>query len=797
MTDYEGRELIILTSSEYPEWVSTGIDRVIYDIDSQLRLLENSADLCDYIVSIASGVLCGVVDNVMSAEIDLRRGRDLSDNIVESFVLSTARFFGFKGDSLSDAVRFLEEKFPIPSDGSSPDFGGGLSHHLRDFAHHPTMLGLCFSLLTQFTGKAYGTDVLGNFIAVDVPERSLAYIGGDAFEKLQNGIVTWFFHLVSDVAGSSGTAGLSGGTGIPGPILSLAKELSTLPFVREFRIDNKSTSQFISKLFNGTLFARRDESGKLIKDSIYKFDLRGELAVGLELGRQAIPVLLNECIVRTFYFIRRLAVEIKLRKVRTLEDFDRIKWNDVKPCGSSTLARMLTISTGVFITVDIASAAAQRKYWVAVNYVGVGRFALAIGQDVAWSLKGRDLKRLRRMYERIRTNTFTQSDNAIYRGMGNMYEDTGKFELDKDQTEILYNLELRKTLHDIEETKAIVDHDNIKRLKQEWSDEWKQVMEACYTGFTGDADAKLHWYSKKELVDRVEERNPEGVWFRLVLLEAMLFEPYYPMSAETDENGNKSASKKYSRLKFNRSEGDKFLDSFFAGDYYTEGYIKRLRDCYKKVRMELNEVFDSIVKSIAVMAAIAIPVIAAAGIYAPALAVGLVGSKFVGLSGAALTSACLAYLGGGAVAVGGAGMAGGMATIVGGAAILSFSVGSGAAGVAAAAMLRGKSSIIADSAKLMVALREIFLNDEHDIEYSVSVEEQYVNAIKELESLRFDLELQADTADKEREKELQKAIKQTQKTVGAMRAARKSMAQFTSSFETGLEQASDESEKND
>lgn len=97
----------------------------------------------------------------------------------------------------------------------------------------------------------------------------------------------------------------------------------------------------------------------------------------------------------------------------------------------------------------------------------------------------------------------------------------------------------------------------------------------------------------------------------------------------------------------------------------------------------------------------------------------------------------------------------------------------------------------------MVALREIFLNDEHDIEYSVSVEEQYVNAIKELESLRFDLELQADTADKEREKELQKAIKQTQKTVGAMRAARKSMAQFTSSFETGLEQASDESEKND
>lgn len=29
----------------------------------------------------------------------------------------------------------------IPSDGNTPDFGGGLQHHLRDFAHHPTIVG--------------------------------------------------------------------------------------------------------------------------------------------------------------------------------------------------------------------------------------------------------------------------------------------------------------------------------------------------------------------------------------------------------------------------------------------------------------------------------------------------------------------------------------------------------------------------------------------------------------------------------------------------------------------------------
>lgn len=62
---------------------------------------------------------------------------------------------------------------------------------------------------------------------------------------------------------------------------------------------------------------------------------------------------------------------------------------------------------------------------------------------------------------------------------------------------------------------------------------------------------------------------------------------------------------------------------------------------------------------------------------APAIAVTLVGSNFAGLSGAALTSACLAYVGGGAIAAGGLGMSGGIATIVGGGAILGLGVGAG------------------------------------------------------------------------------------------------------------------------
>lgn len=73
-------------------------------------------------------------------------------------------------------------------------------------------------------------------------------------------------------------------TGLPGPILSMTKELSVLPLFKNMKIEDNTLSVFLSKLFNGTLFARRDESGKIIKDSVQKLDLRGEMGIAKELG---------------------------------------------------------------------------------------------------------------------------------------------------------------------------------------------------------------------------------------------------------------------------------------------------------------------------------------------------------------------------------------------------------------------------------------------------------------------------------------------------------------------------------
>lgn len=766
------------------------LDSVIFNLDSQIDMLSSKADKWDYLLAVGSGIACGMMDILWTGDFSLAEGRNISAQQIDNLVKKTAKILGCESDDLKNCVKFLEDKFPIPADGSASDFGGGLQHHLRDFAHHPTIVGLIFSLLTQFTYKSYGTDLNGNFIMVDVPDKSKIFIGEDIFSKIVNGTIIWFFHLISDMAGSRSTVGLSGGTGIPGPILSIAKEMSVVPFFKNFKKDDMSISLFLSKLFNGTLLAKHDENGKIIPDSIVKLDLRGEMGFVVELEKQIIPVIANECIVRTFYMIRRLAQQIKQVDIKSIDDFKKVRVNEIFPINSPTLARMLTVATGVFTTLDVSDAVITRKYWVSVNYVGIGRFTLALGNEMVWALKRRDIKKIKDMYEKINRYTYTNTDRRIYERIGgNMEYD--KFGISEEQTEILYNLEYYKILNDIETTKILVGGDKINQLKREWLEEWKTYITMGYAGFINKVDAKINWYSSEELDKKIELNNPNKPWFRLVLLEAMLFEPYYALSTETDKKGNEVPSKKYSVLNnpitgYNKNSGDKYLNEVYAEKYQLPGYVKRLRKCYDKMCRELNEVLKTAITSIAITAGITIVTVITAGSLAPAIAVTLVGSNFAGLSGAALTSACLAYVGGGAIAAGGLGMSGGIATIVGGGAILGLGVGAGVGSAVGAVSLMGKKNTILQSAKLMVSVREIFLNDERDIEYSNTVYEKYVQNIADIEKDLIELQLKANVADNKQKKKLKAEIKSAEDTVKAMKIAMKSMNKFISSYETGV-----------
>ena len=774
---------------------SANYERSLFELDREIYQLSGHADQLDYFVAVASGIVCGMVDVLWTGDFDFQAGRAITADKVNGFVIKTAKMLGCPGDDIKGSVAFLENKFPVPSDGNTPDFGGGLQHHLRDFGHHPTIVGLFFSLLTQFTGMSYGTDTSGSFISVPVPEKSLEYIGADVPEKIFRGTVTWFFHLVSDVAGSSSTAGLSGGTGIPGPILSLAKELAALPVFKNTSTGNNDLSIFLSKVFNGTLFAKRDENGNIIRDTVEKFDFRGELGAAFESGKQAGPVVANDIIVRSFYFVRRLASEIKNTHVSSFSDLQRLDWEQCKPFDNRTIDRMLLIASGVFSSIDLTGAVLTKKYWVSVNYIGLGRFTVAVGTEAVNLLRLRDIQKVKRMYERIQQNTFGNTDNRIYGRLGDQEDNEkadSRFGLTLEQTEILYNLECYKTRNDIRKTGGLLGKDQMMQLKIKWLAEWENYIETGFPGFTNDPHAVLHWYDESTLLKKIAENDPSQVWFRLVLLEVMVFEPYYPLSVV---NGSKGAtpSTKYKALDnpvygFNKGEGDRFLEAFFKSQpYYKAGYVKRLRTCYDKVIKELTEVLKTALTSLGIAAVMTIAFATVIGAFAGPIAVAMVGSNFTGLSGAALTSACLAYVGGGAIAAGGAGMLGGTIAIVGGGTLLGMGVGAGVGGVVGAASLMGKKGTILQSAKLLVSVREIFLNDEHDTEYSDYVYEQYVKKITEIEKGLVDLKMKAETTSKEEQEKLRKEIKNAEEAVHVMKIAMKSLNRYKSSFEFGYD----------
>ena len=369
------------------------------EIESQIEKYSSNADSFDYILAVSSGILSGLIDVLFVGDFSLERGTQWGKDKVDHFVLSVAKIKGYEGDKLDGAVRFLEKKYPIPADSATSIFGGGATHHLKDFSHHPTPLGLMFSLLTQFTGKVYGTNSVGAFIVEDVPSTEL--IGDNISSKISIGFINWLFHMVSDMAGSSSSITYGKyGTGLPGPFVSLLKELSSLPFFSHEE-NCRGFAYWISKLFNGTLLAKRDEGNRIIPDSVIKFDLRAEIGVSYELGRQAIPVIINECLVRLCFFIRRLILEIKSIEPSSINDIiQKTNWDRTLPFKNRTITRMITISSATFFAIDVADAGIRAAiksggdpatfaggFLLRLNFVESGRFLFAISDEISSEIK--------------------------------------------------------------------------------------------------------------------------------------------------------------------------------------------------------------------------------------------------------------------------------------------------------------------------------------------------------------------------------------------------------------------------
>ena len=188
-------------------------------------------------------------------------------------------------------------------------------------------------------------------------------------EKLIYGTINWFTSLVSK------------DTKLNGPINSL------LEGIRE----SKSSVKLMNKTNVSEGIHKEISSGRL------------NLTEGLtitNLAKQTLPVLLNECLVRAFYFIHRFFQEVDNNHITSLRDLVLIDWKSTIPFKNRTVVRMLTISTAVFSALDIAASTIGsaivaegsiyrflNNFVLHINYIGAARVVLALGADLYMGAK--------------------------------------------------------------------------------------------------------------------------------------------------------------------------------------------------------------------------------------------------------------------------------------------------------------------------------------------------------------------------------------------------------------------------
>lgn len=367
--------------------------------DEELEKVRCNVDELDYVVAFSSGIVAGVVDSFLVGEWDFVSAKADANMKINEKVMKFAKKNGYKGERLAGAIKNLEGNNKLLGDD---DWKGkrinvdAKSHHLDDLCHHPTLIGLLSCLIREFTRDAAYYNSKGEKHVIPLGVDDNGNLTGETVEtKLFAGTVNWCMnvarnwkgHLYSDMAGCKTTAG--GGMGIPGPLMSLFKELSVLPGI--------SDSDWPQKLKAAYTKGIGDAKGQLDLgwmnvlfdgDVVNRMDLRTEKAVSSLLTKQSLPVLLNAVMVYAFYFFRQF--------VKNYKEEQEISMAFLKKCmganDGATLVRMFTVASGTFSAIDMLDAAVhsglnKKSFILRLNFVGIGAFAISVGTDAGICLR--------------------------------------------------------------------------------------------------------------------------------------------------------------------------------------------------------------------------------------------------------------------------------------------------------------------------------------------------------------------------------------------------------------------------
>lgn len=331
---------------------------IIPETDAKELCNKNKCDKWDYLISVCTGALAGIVDIFFVGSPVDSKLLHWTDSQTNKFVEKFAKLNGWSPregneNNLKSAVGFLEKKYPVNYDqanSASVDNMfkmGAQNHHMKSLAHSPSIVGLFFSVVNQFTGTS---SFLNNGQLITIQSDG-QLMGGDFPSKLFSACVNWIGHLVSDVAGSSGAVGR--GSGIVAPFY----ELFGLCDFGQFKINEANGKPNIVSL--GQLATRAFQEG---------YDLRFA-------ATQAIPVVISDLLTRFIWAFRQ-----HFQYKKPLNECIPTKKHD-------ELRIMLIVSNGVLCLMDGVDAAIRSggdwlRFFLRLNLVAWCRLIIAVVKEI-------------------------------------------------------------------------------------------------------------------------------------------------------------------------------------------------------------------------------------------------------------------------------------------------------------------------------------------------------------------------------------------------------------------------------
>lgn len=198
---------------------------LIENTDENRSLLKekNKCDKFDYLAAVACGAIGGLVDIFLVGTPGNSGIGRWTDGQVNNAVKGFAKMVGWSPQeaqvgNVNSAIGYLEKRFKVNYDQRhTVDVGGAFqmstkNHHMLSLSHSPDIVGLFFSLLNQFTSTS---SFIANGQLIQIKTDTFELQGGNFIAKLFCGVANWFGHIMSDIAGSSGSTQRGSGVVMP------------------------------------------------------------------------------------------------------------------------------------------------------------------------------------------------------------------------------------------------------------------------------------------------------------------------------------------------------------------------------------------------------------------------------------------------------------------------------------------------------------------------------------------------------------------------------------------------------